>query len=140
MSEVNKMISDVSSLSKKIAKDLDTLSSVYHRLFDDINHRFKEELLRQNGKINGLEDFYSLVILLKGDKTKVRNALSILGGLKDISQFNVSEEALEEERDRKAEAEEMINILEQVSERDHVEAVEFPETTIDEILEETDDK
>lgn len=140
MSEVNKMISDVSSLSKKIAKDLDTLSSVYHRLFDDINHRFKEELLRQNGKINGLEDFYSLVILLKADKTKVRNALSILGGLKDISQFNVSEEALEEEQDRKAEAEEMMNILEQVSEREPVEAVEFPETTIDEILEETDDK
>jgi len=140
MSEVNKMISDVSSLSKKIAKDLDTLSSVYHRLFDDINRRFKEELLRQDGKIKGLEDFYSLVILLKGDKTKVRNVLSILGGLKDISHFNVSEEALEEERDRKSEAEEMINILEQVSNRDYGEAIEFPEADIDEILEETDDK
>lgn len=140
MSEVNKMISDVSSLSKKVAKDLTTLTHVYHMLFDDINHRFKEELVRQNGKIDGLEDFYSLLITLKGDKTKVRNALSLLGGLKDISQFNVSEEALEEEQNKKAEAEEMMNILEQVSEHEDVIASELPEATIDEILEETDDK
>jgi hypothetical protein len=136
MSGINNMISDISSLSKKVRKDLVTLTDIYSKLYEEVNHKFKEELIRQNGSISGLDDFYSLVITLKGDKIKVRNALSLLSSLKDISQFSVSEEALEEEKKKKEESD-ISDILEQVSNRD-VETTEFTETTIDEILEETD--
>jgi hypothetical protein len=136
MSGINNMISDISSLSKKVRKDLVTLTDIYSKLYEEVNHKFKEELIRQNGSISGLDDFYSLVITLKGDKIKVRNALSLLSSLKDISQFSVSEEALEEEKKKKEESD-ISDILEQVSNRE-VETTEFTETTIDEILEETD--
>ena len=142
MSDVSKMISNVSSLSKKIGKELIKLSMSYDELFNEVDRRFKEELSRQNGKINGLEDFYSLFLSLKQDRNKIRNSAHLMGGLRDISQFNVSEEALEEERENRLlkESAEIQDIIEKVAEKEGVDASELPDTTIDELLEEIDDK
>jgi len=138
MSDTNKMISDISSLSKKVNKDIMRLMEVYNMLFNDVNHRFKEEYVRQNGKINGLEDFYSLVITLKGDKTKVANAFGLINRLKDISQFNISEEALEEQQEKINELKDIQEILNQTTDQESLEYSDLPEDTIDEILQQTD--
>ena len=95
MADLNKIISDASSLHKKIKKDLRQLAAVYETLTKDVNRTFREELRYQNGKIEGLEDFYSLLLASKKNSKNAVYALRLVEEAKDLSGFNVSEEAIE---------------------------------------------
>lgn len=97
MPDLNNMISDASSLTKKVSKDLKMLAAIYEELNKEAFSVFRDEYVRQDGKLDGLEDFYSLVAQSKGNKKSVGIALNLIYRLKDISDFSASEESIEEE-------------------------------------------
>lgn len=104
----NDLIRDISNIRKRMLKDFDSMVRKYAELTDDMNHRFKDELSFQKGNIHGLEDFFSLVMVLKKNNSQIQNSASLFKRMKDISTFNISEDDMPS----KAEEKEIKEILE----------------------------
>ena len=91
MPDINKIKDDVSVLTKKIEDELKNLTRVYQGFCSEVDSRFQDELREQDGKMDGLEDFYGLKLIVNRNRQSVNNALGIILRLKDISGFNISE-------------------------------------------------
>ena len=100
MPDLNKIKDDANTLTKKIRTDLETLGKIYSDFNSEVESRFKDEFREQKGKIDGLEDFYSLKLIVNRNSQSINNALGIISKLKNISDFNISEmsEKLEEKK------------------------------------------
>jgi hypothetical protein len=88
---INRSKKEVTDLTVKTQKDLAILMNAYDRFQSDIEERFREEMREQDGKIDGLEDFYSLNMIVKRNAQMISNSLGMLKRLKDISEFNIEE-------------------------------------------------
>jgi len=82
---------DVAELTNKIERELKDLTGLYAAFNKEIELMFKEELSLQDGKMEGLEDFYGLKIIVGRNNQNVNNALGMLSRIRDISSFNISE-------------------------------------------------
>jgi hypothetical protein len=91
MRDLNNIKNEVSISTKKVLEDLKELSKRYSEFQREVDSRFRDELRDQNGKIDGLEDFYGLNLLVKRNCQNISNAYSIISRLKDVSEFNISE-------------------------------------------------
>ena len=94
--DLDKIIKDANKLRKKIAPDLKALDGLYSKLKEEIGDKFKEEFSFQKGDLRGLEDFYSLLMIVKKDTAMIRNVSNMFRRLNDLSDYNVSEEKAEE--------------------------------------------
>lgn len=92
MNDPNKIIQNITALKKRIDKDISQAITKYELLTNEMDIRFREELSYHNGSVKGLEDFFSLILTLKKNNSQIKNAGMILKRMKDISNFNVSEE------------------------------------------------
>ena len=106
MPDPNKMRDKIDNLSKKIKQDVGALAAQYGNLSGEVNKRFRDELREQKGKMDGLEDFYQLSILVKRNAQVVNHVLGMLSKVTDISSFDISEEV-----EKKDEVEELIEEL-----------------------------
>jgi Skp family chaperone for outer membrane proteins len=95
MPNLENMRDEVSNLTKKVQREVRDLLGLYKSFQEEIEARFREELREQDGKMEGLEDFYGLNLLLKRNFQNVGNATTLLSRLKDFSGFDISEEELE---------------------------------------------
>ena len=91
MPDINKIKDDVDTLTKKIKTDLGTLGRIYSDFSSEVESRFKDEFREQKGKMDGLEDFYSLKLIVNRNSQSINNALGIISRLKNVSDFNISE-------------------------------------------------
>lgn len=91
MANPNKMIADSARLAKKLKGDIGNLMSLYEDLFRDIDLKFRTEFMNQKGSTEGLEDFYTLLLDLKANRSKLKNIFSLMSRLKDITKYDVNE-------------------------------------------------
>lgn len=91
MSDLNNIKDEVTVATKKVLEDLKVLSRKYLEFQKEIESKFRDELRGQNGKIDGLDDFYSLNLIVKRNSQNISNAFSIVSKLKDVSSFNIDE-------------------------------------------------
>ena len=92
MSDINKTIGDIASLKIKILGDLQILSSMLSKTSSDMDSRFREEFIRQNGKVDGLEDLYTLNRILKKNSMFAKNAHTMLVKMSNTNGYEVSED------------------------------------------------
>lgn len=111
MPDVNKIIADVTSIGKRSLKDLRTMVEAYEILVKEVDSTFKEEIRFQDGKSDGLEDFYALLVSIKKNKISIINAMTLIERLKNISDFNISEETIEKVHKEVKETKELEEIL-----------------------------
>lgn len=90
--EINKAFKDISIKHKKIFKDMEDILKNYINLESELNSRFKTEYSRNNNKIDGLEDFYSLKALVRKNVMLNKSAFGLLSKIRDMSGFDISEE------------------------------------------------
>ena len=93
MPDLNKVRNDVSVIRKKAINDLGEMHRLYTELEHDIGHKFREEYQNNNRSMKGLEDFHMLHLMCKKNLMAVKNAHSLISRMKDISKFDISEEA-----------------------------------------------
>lgn len=91
MADLNNIKNEVTAATKKVLEDLKALTWKYAEFQKEIESKFRDELRSQNGKIDGLDDFYSLNLIVKRNSQNVNNAFSIVSKLKDVSSFNIDE-------------------------------------------------
>ena len=92
MSDINKMISDASSMKKKLDKDLQEFFSMYRVLEKEVNHRFQEEFLLNKGKLDDLGDFSMLVHACRKNSGALKSACNLVGRMVDLSAYEINEE------------------------------------------------
>jgi len=90
MSDINKMVSDVATLKKKIEKDLSSFMSMYAKMVGELDSRLKDEL-RESGSGDGLEDFYALTNIAKRNLMYARNVAAGFNKIKNIDKFEITE-------------------------------------------------
>ena len=56
-----------------------------------MEEKFREEVREQGGKMDGLEDFYRLNMVVKRNSQIISNTLGMINKVKDISGFNIEE-------------------------------------------------
>lgn len=128
MPNSNKIISDIVKIEKRMKKDLKDINKFYSILYDDVSDTFKSELMNQNGKIQGLEDFYALLMDVKSNRFKTRNMLQLILKLKDISDYSINsmkeeiEDNKEEAKDNEEQAE-LARLLEDLTEPEEIEEI-----------------
>jgi len=108
MANPNKMISDSTRMSKKLKGEIGKLMALYDELFKDIDRKFRTEYVNQNGSIDGLEDFYTLLMDLKINKSKLKNIFSLMSRMKDLTKYDINE-AEKKIEDEKEKIEEIID-------------------------------
>ena len=91
MADLNRVIKDITSLKKKIQKDLATLVGKYTELRKEVDDKFNSELAMQKGNYEGLEDFYALVMMTRKDTSSISGVLGLFKRLNDLSGFNISD-------------------------------------------------
>lgn len=89
MPNPNRLRNEISNLTKKVSKDILLLAKHYKNLNKDIESRFRDEVREQNGKIDGLEDFYQLNMLIKRNAQIVSRTHSMLMKLHNIENFQI---------------------------------------------------
>lgn len=94
MSDVNKAIAALSAKKKKILKDLEEMAGAYGKLEADMRRRYKDEISYNKGSTEGLEDFYMLNALIRRNGMAVKNAAGLIGKMKDMSGYEISEEEI----------------------------------------------
>ena len=93
MVNVNKTMKGISAVKGKIMKDLKIMIGMYEEVSSDVQKRFNNEF-KASGSMNGLEDFYLLNQILKKNTISTKNSLTLLSKMRDISNFNVIEEEI----------------------------------------------
>ncbi len=106
MPDPNKMRDGIDTLSKKIKRDMGALAAQYGGLANEVNRRFRDELREQNGKMDGLEDFYQLTMLVKRNAQVANHVLGMMSKMTDISSYDISEDT-----EKKDDVEELIEEL-----------------------------
>lgn len=91
------MRDEVCALTTKSKKDLAAIAKLYQSLSKEIEKRFREELREQHNRMDGLEDFYQLSLLVKKNAQFSVNVLGMLSKLSDISGYDISEEIEKED-------------------------------------------
>ena len=92
MPDPNKMRNDVMSLADKINRDISSLTKKYKALATEVDKRFRDELRVQSGDMDGLDDFYRLMLIVKKNAQVSQQALFLMSKMVDISKFDISEE------------------------------------------------
>jgi len=101
VSDLNKNISDVNAMRKKMLKDLQGYLALYTELEKDVQNRFQTEYRHNNNNIAGLEDFQRLSYICKKNLTMVKSATGFISKVSDLSGFDINEEdALVRELDK----------------------------------------
>jgi hypothetical protein len=88
-SEATDILSDVKGKMHKILE-------IYAELESDVNNRFREEYSKNDGKIDGLEDFYMLRNVIRKNNIGLKNAFTILSRMQNLKGFDISEEQIED--------------------------------------------
>lgn len=103
MANPKKMIGESTKLTKKLKDDLKKLMALYEDLFRDVDMKFRNEYVRQNGTTDGLEYFYALILDLKANRSKLKNTFSLLSRLKDITKYDIDESEKKVDEEKKIE-------------------------------------
>jgi hypothetical protein len=91
MADLNNIKKQITDLTNKAQSDLSNLLDAYGSMQEDVETRFRTEQREQGGRMDGLEDFYSLNLLVKRNLQTVSNTVGMLKRLRDISGFDISE-------------------------------------------------
>jgi hypothetical protein len=91
MSNLDKIKKDASSLSEKVKESIKVLLTTYSQFQISLEEKFREEVREQGGKMEGLEDFYRLNMLVKRNSQIISNALGMINKVKDVSGFDIEE-------------------------------------------------
>ena len=92
MANLDKMKNDIASLTEKVNKDVQRLLGTYSDLNTRLQLDLKEEFIRNSGNLEGLEDFQSLANMVKRNRQSVANMASLMRRMKNISEFNISQD------------------------------------------------
>ena len=76
---------------RSLIRELSQTTALYGKLLDEVQSSFRKELKDNNGKIAGLEDFYSLFMAVKKDSASVRNSLGCIKKTSDLSKYDIEE-------------------------------------------------
>lgn len=93
MKDLNKLSSESESLRKRTLKDIDGLLSIYSDYNSSIESSFREEMIRNKGSMNGMEDFYMLRNAVRKNFMAVKGAHSMLHRMSAVSGYDVKEDS-----------------------------------------------
>ena len=85
------MRNDLLVMQKKVERELGGLVKAYDGFYSEIQKRFRDEY-QTTGTMIGLEDFSRFGSVVKHNKTIVQNIFTTLSRLKNIEDFDISEE------------------------------------------------
>ena len=89
-SNLDKIKKDASTVSK-VQESIKVLLTTYSQFQTSLEEKFREEVREQSGKMDGLEDFYRLNMVVKRNSQIISNTLGMINKVKDISDFNIEE-------------------------------------------------
>lgn len=92
MPNLNKISSDITSLRRKTLKDVRNLLEMYSAFEKELGGRFRREVTKSKGSLDGLEDFRSLHVMVKRNRLSTQSALNILNRMRDITGYNIEEQ------------------------------------------------
>lgn len=92
MAQLNEMLEDVQKKSAEVKKDLNTLLGIYENLYKQSNRSLTEERVASNGKIEGFEDFFRLVQIIRRNRDIVGSMLKGVSVMHSLGDFKFVEE------------------------------------------------
>ena len=99
MPNLDKIKKDASVLSEKVKEAIKVLLTTYSQFQTSLEEKFREEVREQGGKMDGLEDFYRLNMVVKRNSQIISTTLGMFNKIKDVSGFDIEE--ISEEIDNK---------------------------------------
>lgn len=91
--DINKDLSNIQQVSKKVEAQVIDLFRNYEELFKRMDRSFREEK-QASTSLSGLEDFYRLVQTVRRNKDIVGSLVRGIRGLRSLSEFRVVEEEI----------------------------------------------
>lgn len=92
MPDLNKLMVDIQKSSSDIEVQLKTLFGKYESLYHDANSQFTTERIASSGSMDGLENFYHLVQVIRRNKDVMGSLVRGISNLRSISNFKFVEE------------------------------------------------
>jgi len=106
MADLNKMMDNLESRSKRLSKEIREFIGIYDNVFREANKEFQQERVAA-GNMDGLEDFYRLVNTLKRNRDILGSLERGIRGMRPLNKFRFIEEEVpqseEEAKDQPAE-------------------------------------
>jgi len=96
MADLNRMSSEATDILSDVKGKMHKILEIYAELESDVNNRFREEYSKNDGKIDGLEDFYMLRNVIRKNNIGLKNAFTILSRMQNLKGFDISEEQIED--------------------------------------------
>jgi len=96
MADLNRMSSEATDILSDVKGKMHKILEIYAELESDVNNRFRDEYTKNDGKIDGLEDFYMLRNVIRKNNIGLKNAFTILSRMQNLKGFDISEEQIED--------------------------------------------
>jgi len=101
MPDLNQIMSNIQKQSKDTEEMIIKLLSQYEDLYREGNRIFASERTASNGSLDGLEDFYRLLQVIKRNRDVVGSIFRGLKNLRPMSEFKFIEENVPDQKPKK---------------------------------------
>lgn len=98
MADLNKMMDNLESRSKKVSRELKELLGLYDGVFRQTQKEFQQERVA-SGNMDGLEDFYRLVNTLRRNRDIIGSLERGIRGMRPLNKFRFIEEEVPQSED-----------------------------------------
>lgn len=92
MPDLNRQLNDISSLRKKVMRDLEKMSAMCARTSAQLNQQFRSTFTRRKGAVDGMEDLYLLNTIMKKNSMSARNALAVIKRMRNTDGYDLPTE------------------------------------------------
>jgi hypothetical protein len=139
MADLNKLLNDVRSRGDKVSDDLQGLFVAYEMLYKESHDQFISERNAANGKLDGLEEFYRLIGIIRRNRDVVGSLQRGLRSLRPVKEFSFVEEDIEvakakEQQKKKRGRPPKPVVAPEPTEPGHPETSENPDTSLKDII------
>lgn len=97
MPDLNQQLEGISSLQKRVVRDMEKLSGMCTQVSDQLNDLFRRSFVERKGSVAGMENLYITNNIMKKNAMSARSALGLLKRMRSTTGYDVSEEGLVEQ-------------------------------------------
>jgi len=92
MPDLNNILNDIQKKTSEVDEAVQNLLAKYNDLYREGTRMFNEERTASNGSMDGLEDFYRLVQIIRRNRDVVGSLTRGMKNIRTMDQFKVIEE------------------------------------------------
>jgi len=95
MPDLNNILDDIQKTTSEVDEAVQNLLAKYNDLYREGTRMFNEERTASNGSMDGLEDFYRLVQIIRRNRDVVGSLTRGMKNIRAMAQFKVIEEDIQ---------------------------------------------